>query len=98
MAKLNNNVLRHQLKPLAASTDMGNVSYVVPSFHGAFSVACDNTVAMHSEPFATAAGTHEAHESAMKCAKGLAMLALSVLTDESLAQQARKDFENKEDA
>lgn len=98
MAKLGNNVLRHQLKPLAASTDMGNVSYAVPSFHGTFSVPCDNTVAMHSQPFASAAGTDEAHESAMKCAKGMAMLALSVLTNESLAQQTRKDFEKKEDA
>lgn len=98
MAEFGKDVLRHQSRLFAASTDMGDVSYVVPSFHGAFAIPCEKSVAIHSAPFAGAAATDEAHDAAIQCAKGMAMLALSVLTDESLAQQARRDFEKIEDA
>ncbi|KAE8376404.1 hypothetical protein BDV26DRAFT_294150 [Aspergillus bertholletiae] len=75
------------------STDMGNVSYVVPSFHGAFVIPVSSGVACHNPDFATAAATDEAHTIAIKCAKGLAMLAIQVLVEDNVAIAARRDFE-----
>ncbi|PNY23472.1 Uncharacterized protein TCAP_06588 [Tolypocladium capitatum] len=93
MARIGEKVQLHQEKPYTASTDMGNVSYTVPSFHGAFAVPTAPDVAIHSPQFAAAAATDEAHAAAIKCSKGMAMLALRVLADGSMADAARRDFE-----
>lgn len=92
MAKIGEKVMLDQTVPFNASTDMGNVSYLVPSFHGAFTIPTAPDAAAHNPKFATAAATDEAHVAAMKCAKGMAMLALRVLTDDSLSNGAREDF------
>jgi len=60
---------------MKASTDTGNVSYTVPSLHSSFAIPTSKGVAMHNPGFATAASTTSAHQAAMKCAKGVAMLA-----------------------
>lgn len=85
-------------KPVTASTDMGNVSYTVPSFHGVFAIPTPPNVVMHQAPFAEAAAGSEAHQAALQAAKGMAMLAWSVLTDDQVAQDARRDFERVEDS
>lgn len=82
----------HQEKPMNASTDMGNVSHLVPSFHGAFIIPAGPDVSAHNPDFAACAGTEEAHAAALTCAKGMAMLALRVLLEEHLANRARNDF------
>lgn len=79
-----------------ASTDMGNVSHIVPSFHGGFAIPTEPDVAGHNPKFAAAAGTDEAHRRAMLSAKGMAMLAMRVLVDGEVAEAARRDFENKD--
>lgn len=84
-------------KPYTASTDMGNVSQIVPSFHGAFGVPTAPGIAIHNPRFAAAAGTDEAHEVCLKCAKGMAMLAIQVLLDDELASSAVRDFEHDKD-
>jgi hypothetical protein len=76
---------------------MGNVSYTVPSFHGSFAIPVSSGVACHNPDFATAASTEEAHDIAIKCAKGLAMLAVRVLVEEEVAEGAMRDFEREED-
>lgn len=93
MAQIGEKVQLRQEKPYTASTDMGNVSYTVPSFHGAFGVPTAPDVAIHSPQFAAAAATDEGHAAAIKCAKGMAMLALRVLVDGGVADAARRDFE-----
>ena len=93
MAQNGEKVLLHSEKPYTASTDMGNVSYTVPSFHGAFSVPTAPNVAIHNPQFAAAAATDEGHAAAIKSSKGMAMLALRVLVDGSVADGARRDFE-----
>lgn len=52
---------------------------------------------MHHPKFAKHAGTDEAHAAAIKCGKGMAMLALRLLTDPQLVENARKDFEDLEE-
>ncbi|WDK08729.1 metal-dependent amidase aminoacylase carboxypeptidase [Colletotrichum graminicola] len=92
MAAIGETIRIHQDKPFNASTDMGNVSHLVPSFHGAFVIPTSPDVAGHNPKFAAAAATDEAHTAAIKCAKGMAMLAVRVLTNGAIAQKARKDF------
>lgn len=70
----------------------GNVSHVVPSFHGIFGVPTDPGVAVHSREFASAASTAEAHRAALESAKGMAMLGFRVLAEGGLADRAKDDF------
>ncbi|ORY55626.1 uncharacterized protein BCR38DRAFT_451997 [Pseudomassariella vexata] len=90
-------VLRIEAASMNASTDMGNVAHVVPSFHGAFAIPTEPDVAIHSPQFAEAAATDRAHEAAMTCAQGMAMLALRVLLDDGVADATKQDFENKKE-
>jgi metal-dependent amidase/aminoacylase/carboxypeptidase family protein len=93
MALLGSRVQVQQERPMNASTDMGNVSHIIPSFHGAFVIPTGPDVAIHNPKFAAAAGTDEGHEAALMCAKGMAMLTVRVLLDDEIAREARKDFE-----
>ncbi|KAK2029818.1 metal-dependent amidase/aminoacylase/carboxypeptidase [Colletotrichum zoysiae] len=92
MEAIGETIQLHQAKPFNASTDMGNVSHLVPSFHGAFVIPTPPDIAGHHPKFAAAAATDEAHDAALKCAKGMAMLAVRVLADGAVAREARKDF------
>jgi metal-dependent amidase/aminoacylase/carboxypeptidase family protein len=93
MATLDLKVLPVANTPGEASTDMGNVSQYVPSFHGIFAIPTPPGVGPHNEKFATAAGTDEAHAAAINAAKGMAILAVRLLADEELANRARREFD-----
>jgi metal-dependent amidase/aminoacylase/carboxypeptidase family protein len=96
MALLGLNIKQEDWTPTEASTDMANVSHLVPSFHGAFPIPTTPDVTAHNPKFAACAGTKEAHASALNCAKGMAMMAVRVLTDDGVADGARRDFEKKD--
>lgn len=72
------------------STDMGNVSQVVPSFHVIYSIAT-NTV-NHSHEFTAAAITEIAHNKTLIASKGMAMTAIDVLCNPEFLQKIKKDF------
>lgn len=61
-------------------TFAGNVSYVVPSFHGVFRISTPDDVPPHNTGFADAAGSEEAHKEAILCGQAMAMLGWRVLT------------------
>jgi len=86
-----------QEKLMNASTDMGNMSHLVPSFHGGFIIPAGPEIAAHNPGFAACAGTEQAHQAALTCAKGMAMLALRVLVDDNLAERAKADFEQPDE-
>lgn len=90
-------VCLQQSAPLHASTDMGNVAHKVPSFHGAFVIPAAADVAIHNPRFAAAARTDEAFAAALRCAGGMAVLALRVLEEDDLARAVREDFELRHD-
>eukprot|EP00118_Oscarella_pearsei_P008229 m.41662 g.41662 ORF g.41662 m.41662 type:complete len:407 (+) comp33213_c0_seq1:110-1330(+) len=73
------------------STDMGNVSYSVPSLHPKFSVMTD--AAIHTRAFTDVAKTATAHERARCTARALALTALDVACDFSLFKTIRNSFE-----
>ncbi|KAJ3580086.1 hypothetical protein NPX13_g481 [Xylaria arbuscula] len=89
--------LSRQEKAMNASTDMGNVAHRFPTFHGAFIVPAGAEVTLHSSDFAQAAGTEAAHTTALQTAKGMAMLAVRVLLDADIAQNAMSDFQDRHD-
>ena len=98
MGAIDEKVMLHELGGLFnASTDMGNVSHTVPSFHGAFAIPTEPGVAGHTVGFATAAGKDEAHAVAIKHARGMAMLAIRTLVEDETATGARKDFETEDE-
>ena len=73
------------------STDMGNVTTVVPGIHPFLSIT-DGPVPGHSVEFAAAARTPRALETMRVAAKALAMTAIDVLRDEKLRVRAKEAF------
>ena len=79
---------------LVASTDMGNVSHVVPSIHPMYSIG--TTAPNHSHSFTTAAATELANKNTLIASKALAMTAIDVLCNPDLIGKVRNDFKNNE--
>jgi amidohydrolase len=76
------------------STDMGNISQVIPSIHPYIAVAPEGTPG-HSTAFRDAAGTPPALDNAILAAKAMALTAIDVLADRSLLESARDEFERR---
>ncbi|KAJ5832868.1 amidohydrolase [Penicillium riverlandense] len=77
----------------SGSTDMGNVTYICPGFHGGFAIPADPGAFNHTPSFTGAAATSKAHELAIITAKGMAIAGWNVLSDDDVAGRIRKEFE-----
>ncbi len=77
----------------AASTDMGNVSYVVPSIHPFFGIP--SAAGNHTPGFTEAAATPEAHESALQAATAMAWTALDAFLTPGMVEAATKEFRER---
>jgi amidohydrolase len=86
-------VLREAPDERMGSTDMGNVSQVLPAIHPYIKIAPDGTPG-HSIAFRDAAATSEAHENALKAAKAMALLTIDLLRDAALMRAAEEEFES----
>ncbi|KAI9337887.1 hypothetical protein DFJ73DRAFT_848565 [Zopfochytrium polystomum] len=81
-----------QLEKPYGSTDMGNVSQVVPALHPVFDVGgCDQEI--HTIEFEKAAKSPGAHANALRAAACVAETALACCVDPELLRQVKKDFE-----
>jgi len=69
------------------STDMGNVSHVVPSLHPYVAIAPDE-VAGHSPEFRAASASPEGHAGLLDAAKALAMTAIDLFSNPDLVDAA----------
>ncbi|KIR58965.1 hypothetical protein I314_05379 [Cryptococcus bacillisporus CA1873] len=76
-----------------ASTDFGNVCYKLPGFHPMFDIPSEEGSSNHTPGFADAARTPEAHNCAIKAAKGLAVIAAKFVTDDNFANETKQAFE-----
>ena len=76
------------------STDMGNVSQILPAIHPYIGIAPEGTPG-HSTAFRDAAATSEAHAAALFAAKAMALVAIDALADNALLESARADFEDR---
>ena len=72
------------------SSDMGNVSQVVPAIHPNFSVGA--MAFTHSPQFTAAAITDAAHAGMLQTAKALAMTAIDVAMEPGLIEAVKADF------
>jgi amidohydrolase len=68
----------------AGSTDMGDVSHVVPSIHPWLAIVGEGFALCHDRRFAEAAGTDDAGRTAVLAAKALARTAIEFIVDEQL--------------
>jgi len=76
----------------SGSTDMGNVSQVVPAIHPYIAI-CDDPIPGHSREFAEAAVSTRGHEGLILGAKALALTAARLLTDPATTARASDEFE-----
>jgi amidohydrolase len=72
------------------SSDMGNVSHVVPSIHPIYAIPAE--AGNHTAGFTAAAATPEAHRRTLRAATALAWTALDAYFDPTVLEQARADF------
>ena len=79
------------LSPRLGSSDIGNVSFAVPTIHPMLGIV-DGPVPMHSEAFREAASTTRADEVALVGATCLAQTAWEVLADPGLSGAAWAEF------
>src|SRR5206468_11246312 len=75
----------------AGSTDMGNVSHVVPALHPTIAIASAE-VPGHSQAFLEASGAPRGYQAMIDAAKALAMTGADLLSDPELVEQARREF------
>ncbi len=78
----------------AGSSDIGNVSQVVPAIHPYISI-CDNTIAGHSQEFAEASASKKGHEAMLTAAKALAMTSIDLFTDPEMMKQVKDEFKSR---
>jgi len=76
------------------STDMGNVSHVVPSIHPYIAICKPGEATSHSREFAKATLTEMGHKGLLDGAKALAMTACDVLTNPELLAKIKAEFES----
>lgn len=75
----------------AGSTDMGNVSHVVPGLHPTLGIAPAD-VPGHSQAFLEASGSPRGYQAMSDAAKALAMTGADLLADPSLVDKAKAEF------
>jgi amidohydrolase len=73
------------------STDMGNVSHIVPGIHPSIAIAPPD-VPIHTVEFREYAKSESGHKGLVDSAKALAMTAVDVLTDEGLRRRMWDEF------
>ena len=76
-----------------ASTDQGNLSYVVPSVNASFSIPPGPEGGRnHTKDFEKASGTREAFEKAMRVAKALVGTAVEICGVEGLLEKVKEEW------
>lgn len=76
---------------LAASTDFGNVSFLVPGIHPMVKIAPEG-VALHTDEFARWSASPQATEAAVDSAAGLAQVVGDLAADPALLAAAQEEF------
>jgi metal-dependent amidase/aminoacylase/carboxypeptidase family protein len=76
---------------VVGSTDMGNISHLVPSIHPMIKVAPPD-VSIHTPIFAEYAASPDGDEAVLDGAKALALTIADLWTDDALLARARSEF------
>ncbi len=75
------------------SSDMGNVSWVVPSIHPMFGIGA--FAINHTSGFAGVAATDAAHKSMIEAGQALAMTGVDIVLDPEVLRRAKEQFTGK---
>ena len=92
MRTFKRNVLLTEARQAFGSTDMGNVSHIVPSIQPYVAVVKPG-VLIHSPEFAAAAASEDGMKAMLDAAKAMAMTAVDLLADAETLKKARDEFE-----
>jgi amidohydrolase len=76
----------------AGSTDMGDVSHVVPSIHPYLAIVGEGEALCHEHRFAAAAGTDAAAQTALAAARAMAKTAIELLDSPALRDAVRAEW------
>lgn len=79
-----------QMQMVTGSTDMGNVSRVVPSIHPLYKINSED--GNHTVAFAAAASTEQSHRQTLVAAKSMAMTCIEVMCSPELQAQIKEEF------
>jgi len=74
------------------STDMGDVSHVVPSIHPMLGIVDEGTTTIHQRAFEAAAASDRAMDTLMIAAKAMARTAIEIVADGELRERVRSEF------
>ncbi|GFT49074.1 peptidase M20 domain-containing protein 2 [Nephila pilipes] len=74
----------------SASTDMGNVSHVIPSIQTVYDI--NTEIANHTKEFTEVSGNVRAQGPTLSAAKALAMTALTLMKFPDILEEAKKQF------
>ena len=77
----------------SSSTDMGNVSYIVPSIHPCYAIGSGEV--NHSKEFTQVANTPESHAKTLVAAKAMVHTCVDILTTDGLLERIRESFEQQ---
>ena len=84
--------IQHLLMMLGTgSTDMGNVSQVVPSIHPSYGIGSGEL--NHTHEFTSVTNLADSHEKTLQQGKSMAHTCIDVLTDEALLKEIKESFE-----
>lgn len=73
------------------SSDMGNVSQVVPSMHPMVAIVSPK-VSLHSAEFASAAASEAGHQGLLDAAKAMAMTVVDVIVSPEVLEKIKQEF------
>ncbi|MBS2016004.1 MAG: M20 family metallopeptidase [Deltaproteobacteria bacterium] len=79
----------------AGSTDMGDVSHVVPSIHPYLAIVEENEALCHQHRFADAAGSSRGFATALDAAKAMARTAVEILVDADFRRSVHEEWKQK---
>ncbi|MBK8251859.1 MAG: M20 family metallopeptidase [Polyangiaceae bacterium] len=74
------------------STDMGDVSHVVPSIHPWIAICDRNETTCHQRAFAECAASERGHTAMLAAAKAMAQTAVDLTSDERLLNDVKREF------
>ncbi|HSY80034.1 MAG TPA: M20 family metallopeptidase [Verrucomicrobiae bacterium] len=80
------------------STDMGDVSHVMPAIHPSFAISRRGEGNCHEDAFAAHADSQRGYDAMIRVAKAMAMTAYDLLAEPELLAAAKKEFEARKES
>lgn len=92
MEELGRPVPDHDDRVGAGSTDMGDVSHVVPAIHPYLGICDEGETICHQHRFADCAASQRGHQTMLLAAKAMARAAVDLVEQPELVEQAKREF------